>query len=92
VSPAGATGDGPINEGDSGARDVHANGEQESLGAAAGAASTRLKEVTYIDTPARDRSGCSTPEDTVEKLPEKANIDIPGSVMAATLFGLEPAS
>jgi hypothetical protein len=48
-------------------------------GAAAGAAaSTALNAVTYLDMAVRGRGTSSTPEDTVEKLAEKAHVDIPG--------------
>jgi hypothetical protein len=48
-------------------------------GAAAGAAgSTALNAVTYLDMIVRGRGTSSTPEDTVEKLAEKAHVEIPG--------------
>ena len=48
-------------------------------GAAAGAAgSTALNAVTYLDMAVRGRASSSTPEDTVEKLAEKAHVSIPG--------------
>jgi hypothetical protein len=48
-------------------------------GAAAGAAgTTALNAVTYLDVAVRARPASSTPEDTVEKLADKANIEIPG--------------
>jgi hypothetical protein len=48
-------------------------------GAAAGAAgSTALNAVTYLDMIVRGRGTSSTPEDTVEKLAEKAHVVIPG--------------
>src|SRR3954463_7820491 len=48
-------------------------------GAAAGAAgSTALKAVTYLDMTVRGRGTSSTPEDTVEKLADKAHVTIPG--------------
>ena len=48
-------------------------------GAAAGAAaSTALNAVTYLDMAVRGRASSSTPEDTVEKLAEKAHVPIPG--------------
>jgi hypothetical protein len=48
-------------------------------GAAAGAAaSTALNAVTYVDMAVRGRGTSSTPEDTVEKLAEKAHVPIPG--------------
>jgi hypothetical protein len=48
-------------------------------GAAAGAAaSTALNAVTYVDMAVRGRGTSSTPEDTVEKLAEKAHLPIPG--------------
>ncbi|PZS17292.1 MAG: hypothetical protein DLM54_09960 [Acidimicrobiales bacterium] len=49
------------------------------IGAAAGAAgTTALNAVTYLDMVARARPTSSTPQDTVEKLSEKAHIPIPG--------------
>ncbi|MGY1734326.1 hypothetical protein ACI798_22715 [Geodermatophilus sp. SYSU D01045] len=48
-------------------------------GAAAGAAgSTALNAVTYLDMTVRGRGTSSTPEQTVEKLAEKAHVPIPG--------------
>src|SRR4051794_18964112 len=48
-------------------------------GAAAGAAgTTALNAVTYLDMVGRGRGASSTPEDTVEKLAEKAHVPIPG--------------
>src|SRR3954467_2109450 len=48
-------------------------------GAAAGAAgSTALNAVTYLDMTIRGRGTSSTPEQTVEKLAEKAHVTIPG--------------
>jgi hypothetical protein len=48
-------------------------------GAAAGAAgSTALNAVTYLDMTIRGRPTSSTPEQTVEKLAEKAHVPIPG--------------
>jgi hypothetical protein len=48
-------------------------------GAAAGAAgTTALNAVTYLDMVARGRGSSSTPEQTVEKLAEKAHVPIPG--------------
>jgi hypothetical protein len=48
-------------------------------GAAAGAAgTTALNAVTYLDMAVRGRDPSSTPEDTVEKLAEKAHVPIPG--------------
>src|SRR5215218_5927453 len=48
-------------------------------GAAAGAAgSTALNTVTYLDMTVRGRGASSTPEQTVEKLAEKAHLPIPG--------------
>src|SRR3954451_10057427 len=48
-------------------------------GAAAGAAgTTALNAVTYLDMVVRGRGTSSTPEDTVEKLAEKAHREIPG--------------
>ena len=49
------------------------------LGAAAGAAgTTALNATTYVDMALRGRPSSSTPEDTVEKLAEKAHVDVPG--------------
>ena len=48
-------------------------------GAAAGAAATTaLNAVTYLDMALRGRPSSSTPEQTVEKLAEKAHVQIPG--------------
>jgi hypothetical protein len=48
-------------------------------GAAAGAAgTTALNVVTYLDMTIRGRGVSSTPEQTVEKLAEKAHLPIPG--------------
>ncbi|NEK59523.1 hypothetical protein GCU56_16825 [Geodermatophilus sabuli] len=48
-------------------------------GAAAGAAgSTALNAVTYVDMTVRGRGTSSTPEQTVERLAEKAHVSIPG--------------
>ena len=48
-------------------------------GAAAGAAATTaLNAVTYLDMAVRGRGTSSTPEQTVEKLAEKAHVAIPG--------------
>src|ERR671932_1232654 len=48
-------------------------------GAAAGAAgTTALNAVTYLDMTVRGRGTSSTPEQTVEKLAEKAHVGIPG--------------
>lgn len=48
-------------------------------GVAAGAAgTTALNAVTYLDMAVRARPTSSTPEDTVEKLAEKAHVQIPG--------------
>src|SRR3954447_21332479 len=48
-------------------------------GAAAGAAATTaLNAVTYLDMAVRGRGASSTPEDTVEKLADKAHVSIPG--------------
>ncbi len=48
-------------------------------GLAAGAAgTTALNVVTYLDMAVRGRPTSSTPEDTVEKLANKAGISIPG--------------
>jgi hypothetical protein len=62
-------------------------------GAAAGAAaSTALNAVTYVDMAVRGRGSSSTPEDTVEKLAEKAHVPIPGEgeTRANRLQGLGP--
>ncbi len=49
------------------------------LGAAAGAAgTTALNVVTYLDMAVRGRPASSTPEQTVEKLSEKAHVPVPG--------------
>jgi drug/metabolite transporter (DMT)-like permease len=48
-------------------------------GAAAGAAgTTALNAVTYLDMAIRGRPSSSTPEQTVERLSEKAGIRVPG--------------
>lgn len=48
-------------------------------GAAAGAAgSSALNAATYLDMTVRGRAASSTPEQTVEKLAEKAHVPIPG--------------
>lgn len=48
-------------------------------GLAAGAAgTTALNAVTYLDMAVRGRPASSTPETVVEKLADKAGIDIPG--------------
>src|ERR1700709_2483169 len=48
-------------------------------GAAAGAAgSTALNAVTYLDMAIRGRGTSSTPQDTVEKLAERAHVQVPG--------------
>jgi hypothetical protein len=48
-------------------------------GAAAGAAGTcALNAVTYLDMAVRGRGSSSTPEQTVERLAEKAHVPIPG--------------
>jgi len=48
-------------------------------GAAAGAAgTTALNAVTYLDMALRGRPTSSTPEDTVEKLAQQAQLNIPG--------------
>ena len=62
-------------------------------GAAAGAAgTTALNAVTYLDMAIRGRGTSSTPEDTVEKLAEKAHVPIPGQgeTRAHRLQGLGP--
>ncbi len=49
------------------------------IGAAAGAAgTTALNAVTYLDMVAGGRPTSSTPEDTVEKLTDKAHVPVPG--------------
>lgn len=49
-------------------------------GAAAGAAgTTALNAVTYLDMALRGRPSSSTPQDTVEKLADRAGMPIPGS-------------
>ena len=49
-------------------------------GAAAGAAgTTALNAVTYLDMAVRARPTSSTPEDTVEKLADRAHVQIPGA-------------
>jgi hypothetical protein len=49
-------------------------------GAAAGAAgTTALNTVTYLDMAVRGRPASSTPEQTVEKLAERAHVTIPGN-------------
>jgi hypothetical protein len=49
-------------------------------GAAAGAAgTTALNTVTYLDMVIRGRPASSTPEQTVEKLAERAHVTIPGN-------------
>jgi hypothetical protein len=62
-------------------------------GAAAGAAaSTALNAVTYLDMAVRGRGTSSTPEQTVEKLAEKAHVPIPGDgdTRANRVQGLGP--
>jgi hypothetical protein len=62
-------------------------------GAAAGAAgTTALNAVSYLDMVIRGRPSSSTPEDTVEKLAEKAHVSIPGDGAKRTnrLQGLGP--
>ncbi len=49
------------------------------IGAAAGAAgTTALNAETYLDMVARGRPTSSTPEDTGEKLSDKAHVPVPG--------------
>jgi hypothetical protein len=49
-------------------------------GAAAGAAgTTALNAATYLDMVLRGRSSSSTPERTVEKLADRAHVQIPGA-------------
>ncbi|PZS05117.1 MAG: hypothetical protein DLM56_04050 [Pseudonocardiales bacterium] len=51
-----------------------------AIGAAAGAAgTTALNAVTYLDMAVRGRPSSSTPQDTVEKLAAKADVQIPGA-------------
>lgn len=62
-------------------------------GAAAGAAgTTALNAVTYIDMALRGRPSSSTPQRTVEKLAEAADVDIPGDedTRSNRLQGLGP--
>lgn len=62
-------------------------------GAAAGAAgTTALNAVTYLDMAVRGRPTSSTPEDTLEKLAEKAHVAIPGhgDTRANRVAGLAP--
>lgn len=48
-------------------------------GAAAGAAgTTALNAVTYLDMAVRGRPASSTPEESIEKLAEQADVSIPG--------------
>ncbi|MGI8529755.1 MAG: hypothetical protein ACR2KO_09780 [Geodermatophilaceae bacterium] len=64
-------------------------------GAAAGAAgTTALNAVTYLDVAVRARPASSTPEDTVERLADKAHLQIPGQGedRANRLAGLGPLS
>lgn len=50
-----------------------------AAGLAGGAAgTTALNGVTYLDMAARGRPTSSSPEDTVEKLADKAGLEIPG--------------
>ncbi|MDQ6840591.1 MAG: hypothetical protein M3137_20215 [Actinomycetota bacterium] len=63
------------------------------VGAAAGAAgTTALNATTYLDMAFRGRPTSSTPEDTVEKLSEKAHLSIPGraDTRANRVEGLAP--
>jgi hypothetical protein len=62
-------------------------------GAAAGAAATTaLNAVTYLDMAVRGRPASSTPEQTVEKLAERAHLQIPGDQQKRTnrIEGLGP--
>jgi hypothetical protein len=62
-------------------------------GAAAGAAgTTALNAVTYLDMAVRGRPSSSTPEQTVEKLAERAHVRIPGDEQQRTnrIEGLGP--
>ncbi|MCV2490173.1 hypothetical protein OF117_12445 [Geodermatophilus sp. YIM 151500] len=73
--PVGTFGTGPFDEG---RRGIGTWG-WVLRGAAAGAAgTTALNAVTYLDMAARGRGASSTPEQTVEKLAEKAHVEIPG--------------
>lgn len=48
-------------------------------GAAAGAAgTTALNVATYLDMAVRGRPASSSPQDTIEKLSEKAGLPVPG--------------
>jgi hypothetical protein len=62
-------------------------------GAAAGAAaSTALNAVTYLDMAVRGRGASATPEQTVEKLADKAHVQVPGDdeTRQNRLHGLGP--
>jgi hypothetical protein len=62
-------------------------------GAAAGAAgTTALNAVTYLDMAVRGRPSSSTPEQTVEKLAERAHVHVPGDQQqrANRIEGLGP--
>lgn len=64
-----------------------------AIGAAAGAAgTTALNAVTYLDMTLRARPASNTPQDTVEKLTEKARVPIPGrdDARANRIAGLGP--
>jgi hypothetical protein len=54
-------------------------GRYVGVGAAAGAAgSTALNAATYLDMAVRGRPASSTPEQTAEKLAERAGVTVPG--------------
>ncbi len=58
---------------------MHRSVQLGLLGAAAGAAgTTALNAVTYVDMAVRGRPASTTPEDTVEKLSQKAHVSVPG--------------
>src|SRR4051795_5032610 len=75
-----STGGGGVGRGGRGAGGgARAPGGWMLRGAAAGAAaSTALNAVTYLDMAIRGRGTSSTPEDTVEKMADKAHVAIPG--------------
>ena len=75
-----------------GGRGIGATGWALRGAAAGAAATTALNTVTYLDMAVRGRPASSTPEDTVEKLAEKAHVPIPGEgdTRANRLQGLGP--
>ena len=75
-----------------GGRGISATGWALRGAAAGAAATTALNAVTYLDMVVRGRGTSSTPEDTVEKLAEKAHVPIPGEgdTRANRLQGLGP--